>query len=227
MMEKLTTGCEAVDRLLRGGFPLHQVNFVYGEASTGKSVLSMQCAVEAANDNLKVFYVDSDGSFSPNRFETLPVKQEAAERIVIFRPEDFRDQARITDTLESLLTKTPTLLVIDSMTGLYRAGLGTRKEVFAYNRELNRELAYLSDLLHRFPLGLLLTGEVHSHPGLGEWVVEPVATRSLSHWSRLILRLRTTARPNVRECVLEKVDGREVLGPRAFFRISEMGIEDA
>lgn len=213
--------------MLRGGFPPNQVNFVYGEASTGKSILSMQCAVEAASVGLKVFYVDSDGSFSPHRLETLPVKDEAAERIVVFRPDDFHDQARITDTLESLLTKTPTLLVIDSVTGLYRAGLGKRKEVFAYNRELNRELAYLAGLVQRFPLGLILTGEVHSNPGLGEWVVEPVATRSLRHWSRLILRLRTTARPNVRECVLEKVDGREALGPRAFFRISEVGIEDA
>ncbi len=226
-MDKLTTGCGGLDRLVKGGFPMQQVNFIYGEASTGKTILSMQCAVEAAVKEFKVYYVDSDQSFTPHRLENMPVSHEAAERIVIFRPEDFQDQAGITETLESLLTRKPTLLVIDSVTGLYRAGLGKPPEVFAYNRELNRQLAYLADLAHRFPLGILLTGEVHSQPGPGDWTVEPVATRALRHWSRLILRLRHSIRGDVRECILEKIDGREVAGPRSLFRISEVGIEDA
>ncbi len=226
-MEKLTTGCEGLDRLLGGGFPLHQVSFVYGEASTGKTVLCMQCASEAAIRRLKVFYVDSDASFTPHRLESLPVDYEAMERIVIFRPDDFRDQAGITETLENLMTKSSSLLIIDSITGLYRASLGKPKEVFAYNRELNRQLAYLTDLGRRFPLGILLTGEVHSQPGPGDWTVEPVATRSLHHWSRLIVRLRKSLRSDVRECSLEKLDGREIAGPKVMFRITETGIEDA
>jgi hypothetical protein len=30
----------------------------------------------------------------------------------------------------------------------------------------------------------------------------------------------------VRECLLEKIDGREARGPRALFRIGENGLED-
>jgi RecA/RadA recombinase len=226
-MERLSSGCTGIDKLLKGGFPLHQLNFVYGEASTGKTVLSVQCAIESATRRFKVFYLDSDGSFTPHRLEHLPVKDEVAQRIVVFRPEDFRDQVRITETLESLLTKAPAFLVVDSITGLYRAAFGRRTEVFAYNRELNRELAYLADLARRFELGTLLTGEVHSQPGFGEWSVEPVATRTMRHWSRLILRIRPTPRQGVRECLLEKIDGREVSGPRCLFRVSETGVEDA
>ncbi len=226
-MERLTTGCNGIDKLLKGGFPLHKVNFVYGEASTGKTVLSMQCAVESARKNLKVFYVDSDGSFTPHRLENMPVSREVAERIVIFRPEDFQDQSRITETLENLLTKTPVLLVIDSVTGLYRAAQRKPRDAFAYNRELNRELAYLADLAQRFQLGTVLTGEVHSHPSWTDWEVEPVATRTLRHWAQIILRLRATPRKDVRECLLEKMDGREVAGPKALFRITETGVEDA
>lgn len=226
-MEKLTTGCRGLDRLVKGGLPMQQINFVYGEASTGKTILSMQCAIEAAVKGFKVYYLDSDQSFTPHRLENMPVSPEAAERIVVFRPEDFRDQAGITERLESLLTKNSTLLVIDSVTGLYRAGLGKPREVFAYNRELNRQLAYLADLANRFPLGTLLTGEVHSQPGPRDWTVEPVATRALKHWSRLILRLNHSIRGDVRECILEKINGREVTGPRSLFRISETGIEDA
>ncbi len=226
-MDKLTTGCASLDRLVKGGFPMQQISFVYGEASTGKTILCMQCAIEAAVKGFKVYYLDSDQSFTPNRLESMLVSLEAAERIVVFRPEDFQDQAGITETMEALLTRNSTLLVIDSVTGLYRAGLGKPREVFAYNRELNRQLAYLADLAHRFPLGILLTGEVHSQPGPGEWTVEPVATRALRHWSRLILRLRHSLRGDVREGILEKVEGREVAGPRSLFKITEIGIEDA
>ncbi len=225
-MEKLTTGCGSIDRLLKGGFSPHQINFVYGEASTGKTILSMQTAIEAALRNYKVFYVDSDQSFSPHRLESLPLSNEAAQRIVIFRPEDFQDQVGITETFESLLTKSPALLAVDSITGLYRASLRRPKDAFAYNRELNRELAYLTDLARRFQLGTILTGEVHSQPGPVDWSVGPVATRTLEHWSGTILRLNHTPRRDVRECVLEKLDGREVAGPRALFRITESGVED-
>ena len=61
-MKRLGTGCSNLDRLLRGGFPLNQISLVYGEASTGKTVLCMQCAVDSAFRKLKVFYVDSDQS---------------------------------------------------------------------------------------------------------------------------------------------------------------------
>lgn len=226
-MERVRSGCGNIDRLLRGGFPFHQINFVYGEASTGKSILCMQCAAESAASKFKVFYMDSDGSFSAHRLETLPMKHEIAERIVVFRPEDFHDQVRITETLESLLTRTPTFLVVDSITGLYRASLKRSRDAFAYNRELNRELAYLTDLAKRFDLCLLLTGEVHSQPGPGDWSVGPVATRALGHWSQLVLRLRPTPRREVRECILEKMEGEEVAGPRALFRITKTGIENA
>src|SRR2546425_29233 len=226
-MERLGTGCSNLDRLLRGGFPLNLISLVYGEASTGKTVLCMQCAVDSAFHKFKVFYVDTDQSFSPQRLESMLVSPEVAERIVVFRPEDFRDQVDITESLDGLLTKTPSLLVLDSVTGLYRAGLEGRKEVFAQNRELNRELASLASLAKRHPLAVVLTGEVHSQPGPGYWSVEPVATRALEHWSETILRLRRTVRVEVREALLEKMDGRETVGPRALFRVTETGIEDA
>src|SRR5215471_21019029 len=224
-MDKLSTGCGNVDNLLRGGFTEHQVSLVYGEASSGKTILTVQCAIEAARQKFKVFYVDTDQSFSPQRLETLPLDPGSLEQIIIFRLGDFQDQIGITETFESLMTKTNSLLIIDSLTGLYRASLGKRKETVARNRELNRELAYLADLSRRFPLITIVTSEVHSQPGPGEWIVEPVASRSLEHWSSTIVRLRQTPRSDVREMVLEKLDGREVQNPRALFRITSDGIE--
>jgi RecA/RadA recombinase len=226
VLQKLSTGTGGLNRLLKGGFALRKISLVYGEASTGKTILAMQSALEAATMGFKVFFVDADLSFSVQRLESLDRGGELAENIVVFQPEDFREQTRITESLEGLLSKTPALLIIDSVTGLYRADLEKPGTVFVQNRELNRQLAYLSDLASRLDLTILLTGQVHSQPGRGSWLIAPVATRTLRHWSHLILRLRPTPRQEVREALLEKLDGRETRGPRALFRIGESGLED-
>jgi DNA repair protein RadB len=212
--------------LLGGGFPLRQISLLYGEASTGKTILSMQCALEMARKDFRVFYVDADQSFSAHRLERLVGGPKFAERIVLFRPEDFKDQVEIVENLENVLTKTPALVVIDSITGLYRAGDVGSEKIFARNRELNRQLAHLSSLASRFTMWILLTGQVHSSSSGGEWLVEPVATRTLKHWSDLILRLKQTPKTDVRDCVLEKKNGIEVSGSHCLFRIGEDGIED-
>src|SRR5437879_12138692 len=105
-MERLVTGTSGLDRLLKGGFALRQINLVYGEASTGKTVLAMQSALEAAARGFKVFFVDADLSFSAQRLESLVRGEELAENIFVFQPEAFSEQTRITDTLEVILSKT-------------------------------------------------------------------------------------------------------------------------
>jgi len=102
-MERLSTGTSGLDRLLKGGFALRQINLVYGEASTGKTVLAMQSALGATARGFKVFFVDADLSFSVQRLESLDRGRELAENIVVFQPEDFREQTRITESLEVLL----------------------------------------------------------------------------------------------------------------------------
>ena len=187
----------------------------------------MQCILEAARKEYKVFYLDSDQSFSANRMERLAGGRELAERIVLFRPEDFDEQGRIVENIENLLTKTPTLLVVDSITGLYRGGQVKPGGYFGRDRELNRQLAQLDALASRFAAWVLLTGQVHSSPTGGEWLVEPVATRTLRHWSDLILRLTQTPRSNVRDCFLEKKNGLDVSGSHCPFKITDEGIEEA
>ena len=212
--------------LLGGGFPLRQISLLYGEASTGKTILSMQCALEMARKDFRVFYVDADQSFSAHRLERLIGGPQQAEKIVLFRPEDFRDQIEIVQNLENVLTKTPALVVVDSITALYRSDDGGSEKIFARNRELNRQLAHLNSLAARYTLWVLLTGQVHSTPSGREWMVEPVATRTLKHWSDIVLRLRQTPKMDVRDCILEKKNGVEVAGAHSLFRIGEDGIED-
>jgi RecA/RadA recombinase len=225
-MEKLSTNCQSIDKLLGDGLPVHELALVYGEASAGKTLFALQCAIEAARNHLRVFYVDSDQSFSARRLEQLPGGLDQAEHVIVFRPESFLDQSHIIENIEGMLTQTGALVIVDSITGLYRSvDDGSRNRIFARNRELNRQVAYLKDLAARFPLWVLLTGQVHNAPSGGQWIVEPVATRTLKHWSDLILWFRLTVRTNVRECILEKYNG-EITRERILLQITEDGIED-
>ena len=199
---------------------------LYGEAATGKSILSMQCSLEAARQGCKVFYLDSDQSFTAKRMEHLAKDSVVAERIVLFQPDDFEEQGRIVESIEGLLSKTPTLLVVDSVTGLYRASQAAIQDNFVRDRELNHQIARLHSLANRFSVWVLLTGQVHSSPERGEWIIEPVAERTLRHWSDSILRLSQTPKQSVRDCFVEKMNGLEVMGGHSFFRITEDGIED-
>lgn len=210
-----------------GGLPLHQIVLLYGEAGTGKTVLSTQCFLEAARNDCKVFFLDSDQSFSVNRLEQLSGEAELGERIVFFRPESFKEQGRIVERIENLMTRTPTMLVIDSVTGLYRSGRIKAGDYFDRDRELNRQVAYLHALASRFTMWILLTGQVHSSPSGGEWQIEPVAERTLQHWSSTIMRLVKTPRSGVRDCLLEKSNGEETVGTHSPFKITDSGIEDA
>ncbi|HEX4921729.1 MAG TPA: ATPase domain-containing protein, partial [Candidatus Bathyarchaeia archaeon] len=193
-MEYLRSGALGIDRLLGGGLSKHRICLLYGEAATGKTILSMQFALEAARRGSKVFYIDPEQSFSSERISRLADSEDVASQIVLFRPEHFKEQGVILDSFESLLTKIPTLLVADSITGLYRAVEKSNREFFGRDRELNRQLASLHSLATRFELWVLLTGQVHSAPSRGDWIVEPVATRTLRHWSDIVVRLRQTPR---------------------------------
>ena len=226
-MDSLSTRCHGIDRLIGGGLAQHQVSLVYGEAATGKTILTMECVLEAARREYKALFIDSEKSFSANRMEHLAGGAEVAERIVLFRPEDFEEQGRIIESIQNLLTKTPTLLVVDSITGLYRTGRANPESYFARDRELNHQVAQLHALASRFDTWVLLTGQVHSTPAGPVWQIEPVAERTLRHWSDTILRLNKTPRAGVRDCFLEKKNGLEISGTHWPFRITESGIEDA
>src|SRR5207245_10451535 len=134
-----------------------------------------------ARQDFRVLYVDANQSFSAHRLERMIGGPQFAEKIVLFQPEDFKDQVGIIENLDNVLTKTPALIVVDSITGLYRADNGGSEKIFASNRELNRQLAHMNSLAARFELWVLRTGPVHSPPSGGEWLIGPVATRPLRH----------------------------------------------
>jgi RecA/RadA recombinase len=217
-----------MDALLRGGFKRGEMTLLYGEAATGKTTTVIQTATAAARIGIKVLYVDSDHSFTQQRFQQIAKKdaQAVSELIMLFLPENFAEQRRLVETLENYVTPSLGLVIIDSMSSLYRAAFSRADSIFTLNRDLSRQLAYLSELSASARIASIITSQVHARlsPPVGD--VEPVARRAIFHFPRTIIRMRSTPKPNVRELRLERVEGSDVRGSSCLVALSESGLED-
>ena len=224
-MDRLPTGCPPIDELLGGGFRFGEVSLVYGEASTGKTTLALSCITRhlPADPWAKAFYVDSDGKLSTQRMIQIADGDEGLlERLLIWRPADFRQQTEVIEDISDLLPASDTPLVVDSVTGLYRLEAGDPRRTVKTNKELNRDLGFLAETAKAKQAAVLVTGQVRSILGKTPQV-EPVAHRLLRYWSETVLKLESTSIPAVRQATLEKPTEE----PRSVrFKLAESGLEE-
>jgi DNA repair protein RadB len=218
--------CEPLDGLLGGGFTVGEIAVVYGEAGTGKTTLSIQTAIETARRGSRVLYIDTDHSFTHQRFSQLAREDADAvsERILLFFPDTFSAQTSLVESIENYLTPSARVLVADTITSLYRVSLGSAERTFSLNRELNRQLAYLSTVAVRHRLVVLLTSQVHARLDFPFGRIEPVARRTLAHWPRTIIRLKNTSEQSRKDIIVERKRGRQTT-LRCSAKLTERGFE--
>ncbi len=208
----ILTGSFILDRVLEGGLPPGTVTLLYGEAETGKTSLVIQCAVNSARLGYKTFLVDTDGAFSAERLSQIAGEdlEEVAERIIVVNPLSFSEQAVVVDDLEMYMNERFGLIAIDTITSLYRSELTKDKaETYRMNRELNRQIATLTQTAKTFNVPLLLTSQVRSVLTPREGSVSPVATRVLKYWAHNVVSLVRTSQQNVVRAKVEKSGGKE------------------
>jgi RecA/RadA recombinase len=140
LQRRVSTGCSSLDKLLGGGLPSDGVSLIYGEAETGKSSLATQCAVNCARAGLKSIFIDSDGTFSSRRLSQIAHHdhEEISPLIILIKPSTFQEQVEALDHLENYITKKVGLLVVDTVTSLYRVELGDRVGVEPVARRVLR-----------------------------------------------------------------------------------------
>lgn len=219
--------CEPLDRLLGGGFTAGEVTVVYGEAGTGKTTLAMQTAIEASRRGSKVLFIDTDHSFTHQRFLQLAGEdsEKTSEQILLFFPDTFPAQTSLIESIDNYVTATTRLVVVDTITSLYRVSLGPAERTFMLNRELNRQLAYLSEVALLRKLVVLLTSQVHARLAFPFGRIEPVARRTLSHWPQTIIRLKNAPEQSKKEIIIERRKGHHTTGLKCLATLTARGFE--
>jgi len=223
----IPTGCISLDKLLGGGFPTKSVSLIYGEAETGKTSLAVQCAVNCARRGSKSLFIDTDGTFSYERLSQIAEYdyQKISPLLIITRPTTFQEQSRAIDQLEKVITNKFGLIVVDTATSLYRVELEDTEETYAANRELNRQLAVLTQIVKTCGLAALVISQVRSVP-FGETVeMRPVAMRVLNYWSDVILDMKQTGQTRVIKVLREKHPSIKGTG-FIYVKIESTGITD-
>jgi len=222
-------GCTKLDEMLHGGFVAGELALIYGEAATGKTTTVIQAAAGSAAKGLKVIYVDADHSFTQQRFDQIAGSRstEISELITLFLPESFSEQRGVLESLENYVTSRVGMVVVDSINSLYRAELSSAETTFSLNRDLSRQLAYLSELAASHGIVCLITSQVHSRLQDSTADIEPVARRTVFHFPRLILRIKNTPKAAVREFILERINGVDVVRTSCLVTLQEKGLTDA
>ena len=202
--DKVETGIDSLDKLLSGGLPSGKLSLIYGEATSGKTTLALTTITNhlAERKAAKCVFIDSDNKLKMDRVMEIAEHRNSSilNRVHLFIPHTFQEQE---ETLEHLPRLEPfDLVVLDSVTGLYRPETGGEEKTFRVNKELNRQLGYMAELAETTGACFILTGQVRSILDFNQ--VEPVSPRLLSHWSSLIIKLEKTPFSSVRTLVLEK-----------------------
>jgi len=205
---KISTGCRCIDSSLEGGISPGNLLLIYGEPETGKTTLAMQCAVSCALQNFKTLFVDCDNSFAPKRLSQVADGkfEEIADHIILVKPIDFGEQEAVIDRLAEYTAKNFGLVVIDTVTSLYRVKVAENSgRAFGLNRELNRQMAILAQTAKIQRIPMVVTSQVRSVFDDSYVSVAPVATRVLKFWADTIIAMKPAENPQMIKAVIEKL----------------------
>lgn len=206
-----------LDKILGGGLECGAVTNIFGPPGSGKTNIAMTTLLGCQN---KVIYVDTEGSFSLERFEQLGGDERALKRILLIEPHTWAEQNQAISKLGAELKKEKIdLIVVDSLVALYRLEISDTnfKEV---NRQLAAQYSTLSKLARAYNIPVLVTNQVYSKaPGMrggsaarsncdeshAETDEVELTSRMIArYWSKCLVELQRKDRLGMRTAILRK-----------------------
>jgi meiotic recombination protein DMC1 len=235
----VSTGSSALDALLGGGIESASITEVYGEFRTGKTQLchtlcvTTQLPREMGGGNGKVAYIDTEGTFRPERVAPIAERygldpESVLDNVLYARALNSDQQAKLVIELAAHFAEDHfKLVIIDSITSLFRVDYSGRGELADRQQKLARMLACLIKLAEEFNVAVFISNQVVADPGntmaFGP-TSKPIGGHILGHASTTRLALR---KGRGDERIAKIADSPCLPEAEATFRISDQGISDA
>lgn len=220
-MEKILTGSEVFDKLLDGGYENDIVTTIYGPAGSGKTVICLLAAIAVVKGGKKVIYIDSEGGFSVTRLKQLSNDYENVfENIFFLKPTNFSEQKMVFNRIKNMINEKIGLIIVDSISMLYRLELKQEDEIHDINRELAQQISYLTEIARKKNIPVIITNQVYSNFD-DRSVVNIVGGDVLRYGSKCLIELQITPN-NKRRAILRK--HRSMSEKEILFEIRENGI---
>ena len=169
-----TTGLEGLDGLLGGGLAVYDIYEFAGEFGAGKTQLCHQLAVtvqlppEMGGVGGKALYIDTEGTFSPGRIESIAERfgvEKPLDNVYVMRPISVDElEEMVVRILPRLLKEGARLVIIDSVIALYRAQFRGREWLARRQQRINYMLDWLKRLGRVHKAVSVITNQVLTNP---------------------------------------------------------------
>ncbi|MFL6476537.1 MAG: hypothetical protein ACJ70Y_06130 [Nitrososphaera sp.] len=119
MLPVISTGSKAIDSLFGGGgIRTGMITDIFGESGSGKSQLCFTLAANCAKDANRILYIDTTGTFRPERIVEISRSSLTLENITYIRAFTTMDQLNAVLKIGKIR---PRLVIIDTLTSLFSA----------------------------------------------------------------------------------------------------------
>eukprot|EP00053_Salpingoeca_punica_P004810 m.51063 g.51063 ORF g.51063 m.51063 type:complete len:341 (+) comp12954_c0_seq1:199-1221(+) len=169
---RLTTGSTELDKLLHGGIETGSITELFGEFRTGKTQLchtmavTCQLPLDQGGGEGKCLYIDSEGSFRPERLLAVAERyglsgQDVLDNVAYARAHNSEHQHKLLIQASAMMAESRyALLIVDSATAHFRADYVGRGELAARQTSLGQFLRCLLRLADEYGVAVLITNQV-------------------------------------------------------------------
>eukprot|EP00922_Rhytidocystis_sp_ex-Travisia-forbesii_P042234 GHVS01063110.1.p1 GENE.GHVS01063110.1~~GHVS01063110.1.p1 ORF type:complete len:359 (+),score=69.14 GHVS01063110.1:317-1393(+) len=241
---KFTTGSVQLDALLKGGIETGNITELFGEFRTGKTQLchtlavTCQLPVEMAGGEGKCLWVDTEGTFRPERIVSIAKRfqlnpSDCLDNIAFARAYNTDHQMELLVEASAMMAESRfALLIVDSATALYRSEFTGRGELAPRQIHLGRFLRGIQRLADAYGVAVVICNQVVAKvegmggPGGmfgGSGGGLPIGGNIMAHASQTRLSLKK-GRGESRICKI--YDSPSLAEGEAIFAITEGGISD-
>ncbi len=233
---KISTGSKELDELIGGGVEACSITEAYGRFASGKTQIGFQLSVNAQQPRGKggmegsVLFLDTEGTFRPERVKSIAEAvgmdpEKALENIIVVRVTSTEQQMLTAERAAKLITeKNVKLIVVDSLTALFRAEFIGRGALGERQQKLNQHIHKLQTLADKYNLAVYITNQVMDNPGIlfGD-PTTPIGGNVLAHAATTRLYLKKSKED---KRIVRLVDSPNMPEGECIIKITPNGIKD-
>ncbi|MEK6855610.1 MAG: DNA repair and recombination protein RadA [Nanoarchaeota archaeon] len=176
----ITTGSQNLNGLLGGrGVETKALTEAYGAFGSGKTQLGLTLAVnvqlpkEQGGANGKAVFIDTEGTFRPERIRQIAEglganPEKVLKNILVARAFNSDHQILLIDKINEMINdgEPIKIVIIDSLTAHFRAEFAGRGQLADRQQKLNRYLHNLMKMAEQNNLAVYVTNQVMANPAM-------------------------------------------------------------